>query len=111
VSYDIELGQNDIDTRDVVLQENGTPYDLSEFDEITLKMKSESGTEFTITCNEDPDVPADEGGVRIPFTNTHTSAPILYYGKIITNKTSDPKVHLTFPSGNDYISIKVWGVI
>jgi hypothetical protein len=108
--YDIELGQGDIDTRDVVLQENGTAYNLSDFDEITLKMKSESGTVFTIICATDPDVPANDGGVRISFTDTHTSSPILYYGKIIAKKTTDPKEQLTFPSGSDYISIKVWGI-
>lgn len=108
MSYDIELGQGDTDSIGVVLKENGTGANLTS-GTVVFSMKNDMGTiEYDITCIpgatiDGVDVLFSEGGVTIPFTDTHTSSPGTFFG--IFHVTILGK-QTTFPSSEN-ISVKI----
>ncbi|HEX2955694.1 MAG TPA: hypothetical protein VHO70_02615 [Chitinispirillaceae bacterium] len=115
-TYDIELGQGDGDLVGVVLKENGIGADLTGAT-VKFSMKSDSGTSYDIECREgatikstptDIEVLVSEGGITIPFTSAHTTVPGIYYGKFVVDLVT---LKVTFPSGRDYVSVRVWEAV
>lgn len=109
MNYEIELNQGDTDSIGAVLKENNETVDLTG-SIVTFSMKNESGVEHDIECTQGGTVAGvnytfAEGGVTIPFTSSHTQYADVFQGKITVLKPSAQK---TFPSGNTYISVKVW---
>lgn len=99
----IELGQGDSDYVDVVLSENGTAADLSGYT-LTFSM-SKGKTEFPIPCTTNETTPLSEGGARISFTEVETAYAKTYEGKIYAVMGGE---QVTFPSGNEYIIVKIY---
>lgn len=103
MTYDITLGQGDSDNIDAVLLANGSGANVAGAS-ITFHMKNDIGTvEHDITCTEGVTTPASSGGIVIPFTDTDTATPGLYFAKIpvlIDGKQT------TFPSSG-YLTVKI----
>lgn len=112
IAYDIELCQGDTETVNVVLKSKGVGANLTGAT-VTFTMINAAGDEFDITCLpgatvDDVSVPASSGGVRIPFTGTHTVKADLFQGKFIVTILGVPT---TFPSGRDYVSVRIWEAV
>lgn len=108
VTYDIELCQGDADSVAVLLKENGNPVNLTG-STLVFSMKSETGTEYDIECSQGATINGvqytfAQGGITIPFTSSHTLEAETFMGKIVATKQT---VKTTFPSGSDYISVRV----
>lgn len=106
--YDIELCQGDADSVAVLLKENGVLVNLTG-STVTFSMKNETGTEYIIECAQGAvrdgiSYPFSQGGVTIPLSSSHTLNAGVYKGKITVVKLT---VQTTFPSGSDYISVRV----
>lgn len=112
MTYDIELGQGDSDSIGVLLKVNGSGANLTD-SQVMFSMKNESETEFAITCRSGAFVNGSpysetQGGTTIPFTSIHTAAAGIFKGKFTVTKGD---VKTTFPSGSDYISVRIWEAI
>lgn len=109
ITYDIELGLGDTDNIPSILKAGGVPVNLTGA-AVTFSMTSESGVSLDIECVEGALVNGeyvgfDEGGVTVPFTSTHTATADLFFGKFLVVFDGD---QVTFPKGDDYISVKIW---
>lgn len=107
-NFDIELGQGDSEIIGVILKENNVPVNLSGY-QISFVMANEEDDPFTIPCVDHPTVLANAGGTGIPFTSIHTTNADLFFGKLYAVDVLGRQV--TYPSGNDYLSVKIWGKV
>lgn len=110
VTYELELNEGDSCNVGMQLKQAGVAVDLTGSTSVTFSMKNETGTEFNITCAQGGTVNGvsytfAQGGITVPFTATHTANPGIFQGKITVLTVGAQK---TFPSGNTYISVKIW---
>lgn len=112
MNYDIELGQGDGDSIGIILKEDGTACNLTGAF-VKFHIKSIDGTEYEIECTDGAiingvEVPKVEGGVTIQFTSLHAKTPGVFYGKFIVTLLNS---QASFPSGNKYITVRVWEAV
>jgi hypothetical protein len=109
--YDIELGQNDTDSRNAVLYQNSIKIDLTPYT-ISFHIENDSGTHYDITCvaqTGDAAIPLSLGGISIPFTPSETSVPGLYTGKFYL---TDALGHtITVPTSSTYPTVMIWEAV
>ena len=115
MKYDIELGQGDSDEVGVILKENNIGSDLTGAI-VKFHMMNNRGIEYEIDCEsgiKDPFTkeiitPKSEGGVTILFTSVHTEISGTFYGKFIVILLGK---QVSFPSGNQYIKVRIWEAV
>lgn len=103
MTYDINLGQDDSDNVDAILLASGVGANVTGAT-IVFKMKNDLGTiTHDITCTPGVSTPASSGGIIIPFTDTETETPGIYFAKILVTLL---EVQTTFPSSG-YLTVKI----
>lgn len=109
MTYTLELGQNDTDTLNAVLYEDGVAVNLTG-KTVVLNLSNELGTEVNVACGlgaviNGETVAYASGGVNAVISSTLTATPCTYRGKFLLTSFG---AQLSFPNDNNYISIKVW---
>lgn len=112
VVYELELNQGDSNDVGMLLKENGIGVSLTG-SAVTFSMKNEAGVEFDIVCAQSSTFNGivytfAQGGITVPFTSVHTHDAGVFQGKVTAVKSS---VQQTFPSGNTYITVKIWEAV
>jgi hypothetical protein len=112
MTYDIELGQGDTDTREITLYENGEVIDIPGYT-VKCKMEFESGAiHDDLTCtlksvsvvNNLGETVQRMGAVEVTFSDTETEESGVATGKFfLTNNGRQTTYPLGIP-----LSIKVW---
>lgn len=110
VTYELELNEGDTCNVGMQLKQAGVAVDLTGSTSVTFTMKNETGTEFSIPCAPGGTVNGTaytfaQGGITVSFTATHTANPGIFQGKVTVIHAGAQK---TFPSGNVYITVKIW---
>ena len=111
-TYDIEYKVGDVDNVGAVLKENGVGVNLTGYF-VDFVMKNDAGVHHTVTCSEGGMVngifvPFTQGGVTTEFTALDTAAAGEFNGEFVVYNDSGS---IRFPSGNNYLVVKVWEAI
>jgi hypothetical protein len=112
MSFDIEYKKGDVDNVGAVLKENGVGVKLTGCT-VVFVMKNDSGIRYVIDCSEGGTVngvfiPFSAGGVTAEFTAVSTSEVGIFSGEFVV---SNAYGSIRFPSGNVYVTVKIWEAI
>lgn len=112
-AYDIEYKVGDTDNIGTILKHNGVAVNLTGFT-VEFIMKSDAGTRITVPCTLGGDVNGTpvagaSGGITAHFTSTSTATAGTYSGEFVASWSATESIR--FPSGNNYVSVKIWEAI